>query len=138
LKGKLRYAMTYMQHRHLFVNSLLPHLKYPLREQKFQSQAEALQAALQMEENQYHKTDPAIEELKEDLKNLTFQLNQNKGKDKREAVWCTTCRTEGNIRMNVQHSRSIWQHGCQILCQHEGPRCVKFARHTGMIHSIVL
>jgi hypothetical protein len=31
LKGKLRYAMTDMQHRHLFVNSLLPHLKYPLR-----------------------------------------------------------------------------------------------------------
>jgi hypothetical protein len=27
---------------------------------------------------------PAIEELKEDLKNLTFQLNQNKNKDKRE------------------------------------------------------
>jgi hypothetical protein len=39
--------MTGMQHRHLFVNSLLPHLKYPLRQQKSQSQAEALQAALQ-------------------------------------------------------------------------------------------
>jgi len=30
LKGKLKYLMTEMQHRHLFVNSLLPHLKYPL------------------------------------------------------------------------------------------------------------
>jgi hypothetical protein len=49
-----------------------------------------------MEENQYHKTDPTIEELKEDMKNLTFQLNQNKGKDKREFVWCTTCRTKGH------------------------------------------
>jgi hypothetical protein len=39
---------------------------------------------------------PAIEELKEDLKNLTFQLNQNKNKDKRESVWCTTCMTEGH------------------------------------------
>jgi hypothetical protein len=96
LKGKLKYVMTDMQHRHLFVNSLLPHLKYPLRQQKFQTQAEALQAALQLEENQYQKTDPTIEELKEDLKNLTFQLNQNKGKEKREVVWCTTCRTEGH------------------------------------------
>jgi hypothetical protein len=69
LKGNLKYAMTYMQHRHLFVNSLLPHLKYPLREQKFQ-----------LEEIQYQKTDPTIEEMKEDLKNITFQLNQNRGK----------------------------------------------------------
>jgi hypothetical protein len=30
LKGKLKYLMVEMQHRHLFVNSLLPHLKYPL------------------------------------------------------------------------------------------------------------
>jgi hypothetical protein len=96
LKGKIKYVMTDMQHRHMFVNSLLPHLKYPLRQQKFQTQAEALQATLQLEENQYQKTDPSIEELKEDLKNLTFQLNQNKGKDKREVVWCTTCRTEGH------------------------------------------
>jgi hypothetical protein len=34
--------------------------------------------------------------LKDDLKNLTFQLNQNKRKDKREVVWCTTCRTKGH------------------------------------------
>jgi hypothetical protein len=37
LKGKLKYEITDMQHRHLFVNSLLPHLKYPLRQQKFQT-----------------------------------------------------------------------------------------------------
>jgi hypothetical protein len=46
LKGKLKYLMTEMQHQHLFVNSLLPHLKYPLQQQKFQMQAEALQVAL--------------------------------------------------------------------------------------------
>jgi hypothetical protein len=72
LKGKIKYVMKYMHHRNLFVNSLLPHLKYPLRQQKFQTQAEALQESLQLEENQYQKTDPSIEEMKEDLKNLTF------------------------------------------------------------------
>jgi hypothetical protein len=30
LKGKLKYLMTDMHHWHLFVNSLLPHLIYPL------------------------------------------------------------------------------------------------------------
>jgi hypothetical protein len=78
------------------VNLLLPHLKYPLRQYKFQTRAEALQASLQLEENQYQNIDPTIEELKEDLRNLTFQLNQNKRKEKREVVWCTTCKTEGH------------------------------------------
>jgi hypothetical protein len=53
LKGKLKYVMIDMQHRHLFVNSLLPHLKYQLRQQKFQDQAENLKEALQLEENKY-------------------------------------------------------------------------------------
>ena len=51
LKGKLKYVMTYMHHRHLFVNSLLPHLKYTLRQHKFQIEIEALREALQLEEN---------------------------------------------------------------------------------------
>jgi hypothetical protein len=29
LKGKLKYPITDKQHRHLFANSLLAHLKYP-------------------------------------------------------------------------------------------------------------
>jgi hypothetical protein len=52
MKGKLKYAIIDMQHRHLFVNFLLPHLKYPLRQHKFQTQAETLHEALQLEENQ--------------------------------------------------------------------------------------
>jgi hypothetical protein len=39
LKGNLKYLMTDMQHQHLFFNSLLPHLKYPLQQHKFQTQA---------------------------------------------------------------------------------------------------
>jgi hypothetical protein len=85
---------------------------------------------LQLEENQYQKTDPTIEEMKEDLKNLTFQLNQNKSKDKREVVWCITCRTIGHHKNKfptfVQYmetrlpnpllTRGIW---CEI-CKTQG------------------
>jgi hypothetical protein len=35
IKGKLQYVMTDMQHRYMFLKSLLPHLKYPLRKRKF-------------------------------------------------------------------------------------------------------
>jgi hypothetical protein len=47
LKGKLKYPITDIHHRHLFVSSLLAYLKYPLRQKKFQTQVEALQATLQ-------------------------------------------------------------------------------------------
>jgi phage terminase large subunit len=72
LKGKLKYVKTNMQHSHMFINSLLPHLKYLLRQQKFKIQEEALHAILQLEENQYQKTDPSIEDLKEGMNKLTF------------------------------------------------------------------
>jgi hypothetical protein len=68
----MKYVVIDMKHRHMFFNSLLPHLKYPLQQQNFQRQEKALQEALQMEENQYNNIYPAIEELKEDLKNLKF------------------------------------------------------------------
>jgi hypothetical protein len=96
LKGKLKYPISDMQNRELFINSLLLDFKYPLRQQKFQNQVEALQEAMQLEENQYKQTDPSIEELKDNLKNLKVQLNQNKSREKREAVWCTLCRSEGH------------------------------------------
>jgi hypothetical protein len=38
LKGKLKYVITDMQHRHVFINSMLPHLKYPLQQHKLQMQ----------------------------------------------------------------------------------------------------
>jgi hypothetical protein len=49
-----------------------------------------------LEENQYQRIDTTIEELKEDLKNMTFQLDQNKRKEKKKFVWCTLCRTKGH------------------------------------------
>ena len=74
LKGKMKYPIFDMQHKQLFINSLLPHFKYPLRYHKFQNQEEALQEMIQLEENQYKKTDPSIEEVKEDLKNLRMRM----------------------------------------------------------------
>jgi hypothetical protein len=108
IKGKLKYIIIDTQHRHLFVNYVFPHLKYPLREKKFQSQGEAMQETIQLEENQYKHTNPAVEELKQDLENLTFQLNQNKGKEKREDVCCTMCRTKGHDKNDcLLFSKSI-------------------------------
>ena len=42
LKGKLKYPISDMQHKKLFINDFLPHFKYPLGQQNFQNQANAL------------------------------------------------------------------------------------------------
>jgi hypothetical protein len=130
LKGKLKYVMNDMQHKHLFLNSLLPHLKYPLRQHEFQIQAEALQETLQLEENQYHKTYPTIEEMKEDVKNLTFHLNHNKGKEKREVVWCTTCRTKGHHNNEFQTFVQYMEIGVPNPFPTGGPWCDIYKTHV--------
>jgi hypothetical protein len=79
-----------------------------LRKHKFQNQVEALQETLQLEENQYKHIDPTIEELRAILNNMKFQLNQNKGKEKREVVWCTLCRTKG-------HHQNLVPKNCVVL-----------------------
>ena len=37
LKGKLKYPIMDMQYKQLFINSLFPHFKYPLRQKKFET-----------------------------------------------------------------------------------------------------
>jgi hypothetical protein len=82
-----------------------------------------------MEENQYHKTDLDIEELKEDLKNLTFQLNQNKGKDKCEAVWCITYRTKGNHKNECPTFSQYMETGMPNPLLTGGPWCEIWKTH---------
>jgi hypothetical protein len=51
-----------------------------------------------------------MEELRVDLKKLKFQLNQNKGKERREDVWCTFCKIKGHHKkecLNLAHYLEI-------------------------------
>jgi hypothetical protein len=148
LKGKSKCPIIDMQHRHLIFNSLFPHFKYPSRQQKFQTQAKALQASLQLEENRYKHTYPTVEELREDLNNLAFQLNQNKGKEKREVVWCTLCRKEehhknecpkfaqylGEGMPNPLPRGGVWCEICKT-CGHDPYHCPMMQRYQKMLKS---
>jgi hypothetical protein len=80
--------------------------------------------------------------LKEDLRNLTFQLNQKKSKDKREVVWYTTCRTEGhelkedlrNLTFQLNQNKSkdkrevVWYTTCRTEGHHKN-ECPTFAQY---------
>jgi hypothetical protein len=72
--------------------------------------------------------DPSIEELKEDLKNLTFHLNQNKNRDKPEDVWCTTCRTEGHHKKEFPTFAQYMEIGMPNLLPQGGLWCKIFKK----------
>jgi hypothetical protein len=56
--------------------------------------------------------------MKEDLKNLTFQLNQNKGKRKEKLFGVHYAEQKDTIR-TIQLLRSTWKQGLQTPCQQE-------------------
>jgi hypothetical protein len=104
-----------------------------LWQHNFQTEAKALQATLQLEDNQYKHIDPAIEELRVDLNNMTFQWNQNKGKEKREVVWCTLCITKINHKNECP---TFVQYLGEVPYPHED-HGVKYVEHMDMIPIIV-
>jgi hypothetical protein len=61
--------------------------------------------------------------MREDLNNLTFQLNQNKGKENREDVWCTFCRTKGHHKNECPTFVQYIRIGMPNLLLSGGPWC---------------
>jgi hypothetical protein len=72
----------------------------------------------------------------EDLKNLTFQLNRNMGKDKEKFYGVPHVGQKDTTRMNAQLSHSTWKQDCQTLYKQEDYGVI-YVRHRGMIHIIV-
>jgi hypothetical protein len=83
----------------------------------------SLQGAFQLDENQYKHTDTIVQELRGYLKNLTFHLNQNKGKDKREVDCCTLCRTKGHHKNEFPTFAQYLGEGMKNPLPIEGPWC---------------
>jgi hypothetical protein len=61
--------------------------------------------------------------MKEDLKNIKFQLNQNRGKEKREVVWCTLCRIEGHHKNECPNFAQYMETGVANPFPTGGPWC---------------
>jgi hypothetical protein len=66
---------------------------------KVASQAEALEITMKLEASQIAETSVGMQLIQNQLVNLTLHLqDMRKGKEVREEVWCTKCRTEGHSR----------------------------------------
>ena len=68
-------------------------------QQKVTSQAKALEIAMKLEASPIAEISAGMQQIQSQLANPTLQLqDMRKGKEVREEVWCTKCRTEGHFR----------------------------------------
>jgi hypothetical protein len=67
--------------------------------------------------------------MKEDLKNLTLQLNQKESREKRETMWCTMCRSEGHHKNEFLTFVQYLGVGIPNTLPTRGPWCEIFKTH---------
>ena len=68
-------------------------------QQKVASQAEALEITMKLEASSIPETSVRMAQIHNQLANLTLQLHDmKKGKEVREEIWCTRCRTKGHSK----------------------------------------
>jgi hypothetical protein len=99
LTGHLSFQIPDEQNKEWFIVSLLPHIRVPLMQQKIASQAEALEIAMKLESTPMGESSSGMSQILSQLTSLSLQvedMKKDKGKDKREDIWCIRCKSEGH------------------------------------------
>jgi hypothetical protein len=72
-------------------------------QQKVSSQAEALKIAMKLESTPIEESSPGMSQILNQLTSLSLQvedMKKNKGKEKREDIWCIRCKSEVRDKEN--------------------------------------
>jgi hypothetical protein len=99
LTGRLTFKIPDEQNKEWFIVALLPHIRVPLMQQKIASQSEALEIAMKLESTPMGESSSGMSQILSQLTSLSLQvedIKKDKGKDKREDIWCVRCRSEGH------------------------------------------
>jgi hypothetical protein len=99
LIGRLTLKIPYEQNTELFIIVLLPHIRVPLMQQKIASQSEALEISMKLESTPMGESSSCMSKILNQLTNLSLQvedIKKDKGKDKREDIWCVKFRSKGH------------------------------------------
>ena len=87
-------------HREWFVDSLLPHLRVALSQQKIKMQAKDLEIAMRLHETPMQDPNLGVQQIHIQLKNLCLEmqsLEQDKTvRPEMHEVWCLKCKTQGH------------------------------------------
>ena len=90
LLGQVNFVFPAQEHQEWFIASFLP-----LMQQKVTSQSEALEIAMRLEASPISESALGMDQLQQQLVNITLELQSlKKGKEVREEIWCTRCRTK--------------------------------------------
>jgi hypothetical protein len=95
----LSFQIPDKQNKEWFIPALLPHIRVPLMQQKFASQAEALEIAMKLEATPVGESSPCMSQILNQLTRLSLQvedMKKDKGKEKREYIRCIRCKLEGH------------------------------------------
>jgi hypothetical protein len=99
LIGHLSFQIPDEQNKEWFIASLLTHIKVPLMQQMISSQDEALEITMKLESTPMGESNSGMSQILSHLTSLTLQvgdMKKDKGKDKREDIWCIRCKSEGH------------------------------------------
>jgi hypothetical protein len=96
LTGRLNFQILDEQNKEWFISSLLTHIGVPLMQHKIASQSEALEIAMNLESSPMGESSSGMSQILSQLISLSLQvedMKKDKGKDKREDIWCVRCRS---------------------------------------------
>jgi hypothetical protein len=99
LTGRMTFQIPSEKNKEWFIATLLPHIRVPLMQQKNSSQAEALEIAMKLESAPTGESSSGMSQILSQLTSLSLRvedMKKDKGKDKREDIWCVICRSKGH------------------------------------------
>jgi hypothetical protein len=94
LTGRLNFQIPDEQNKEWFIAALLPHIRVPLMQQKISSQAKVLEISMKLESSPMGESSSGMSQILSQLTSLSLQvedMKKDKGKDKREDIWCVKC-----------------------------------------------
>jgi hypothetical protein len=89
LTGHLSFQILDEKHKEWFIVDLLPHIRFPLMQQKVALQDEELEIAMKLEATTVGESSLGMSQILNQLTSLSLQvedMNTNKGKEKRESI----------------------------------------------------
>jgi hypothetical protein len=111
ITGRLTFQIPNEQNKEWFIASLLPYIRVPLMQQNIASQSEVLEIAMKLESSPMGESSLGMSQILSQLTSLSLQaedMKKDKGKDKREDIWCVRCISEGHDKNIIPYSMNTW------------------------------
>ena len=88
--ARVSFQMSDVQHKEMFIDVLVPHIRQPLMQQRIVTQSKALEITMKLEASLVGEPTIGMNPIQAQLANLMLQLQDiKKDKEDRGDLWCT-------------------------------------------------